>query len=170
MRRPLFLAAGAAIAASLLAARALRTQPLEIGRPAPSFRLAGLNGRTVSLSDYKGKAVVLNFWATWCSDCREEFPALDDLQRRYKAAGLEVVAPSVDETGRTAVLPFVARTSPSFTILLADPSTARAYGVRGLPSTFLIAPDGSVAGRYIGPIQPRELENDILKLLPRRRS
>ena len=167
-RRSFLLAAGALLAFGLL--RSYRASPVRIGEPAPAFLLAGLNGQTVALSGYRGKAVLLNFWATWCPDCREELPRLDDLQKRYHDAGLEVVAASVDDAGRRAVLPYVARTAPSFTVLLADPRTAQAYGVRGIPATFLIGPDGRVVERYVGSINPKQLENDILKVLPRRRS
>jgi peroxiredoxin len=167
-RRSFLLAVAALLAFGLL--RSFRASPVRLGAPAPAFRLAGLNGQTVSLSDYRGKAVLLNFWATWCPDCREEFPVLEALQRRFHAEGLEVLAASVDDSGRKAVLPFVARQSPTFTILLADPAAAKAYGIRGIPATFLIGPDGVVARRYIGAVELRRLENDIVKVLPRRRS
>jgi peroxiredoxin len=167
-RRSFLLALAAVLAFGAL--RSFRSSPVRIGEAAPAFRLAGLNGQTASLSDYRGKTVVLNFWATWCPDCREEMPTLEALQRKFHSDGLEVVAASVDDAGRTAVLPFVARYSPTFTVLLADPSTARAYGVRAIPSTFLIGPDGRVIRQYAGALEPSQLENDILKTLPRRRS
>jgi peroxiredoxin len=141
-----------------------------VGKPAPGFQLAGLNGQTVSLSSYRGKLVLVNFWATWCPECRQEFPALEAAYRKHRADGFEVLAPSVDDRGRQAVLPFVAGYAPSFTICLADPKTADAYGVRALPASFLVGPDGVVLKTYLGAVEPSELENDIVAQLTRRRS
>ena len=136
-----------------------------IGKPAPAFKVAGLGGQTVSLSDYKGKTVLVNFWATWCVDCREEIPVLDALYKRHKASGFEIVAPSVDVDGRKAVVPFMAQFNPSYTVALADPRTAEAYGVRALPTTFLIGPDGVVIKKYLGALTAADTD-DILKHLP----
>ena len=170
MTRRLFLVIGAVALGALLLSRASRPSRLRIGRQAPPFRLAGLAGQTVSLSDYRGKLVLLNFWASWCPDCRDEFLLLEDFQRRFRSRGLEVVAPSIDAADRKAVTSFLARLSPSFTVLLANPNTAQDYSVRALPSSFLIGPDGSIVRRYIGRLKPRQLENDILTALPRRPS
>ncbi len=167
-RRALFFALVAAVAG--LAIARSRRSPVALGKPAPAFQLANLSGQTVSLNDYRGKVVLLNFWATWCPDCREEMPTLEAVYQKLHAKGFEVVAPSVDDDGRKAVMPFVAKNSPSFTILLSDPKTAEAYGVRGIPSSFLIGPDGKVVKHYLGGVEPQELENDILQQLPRRSS
>ncbi len=138
-----------------------QTSPL-----APPFHLADLNGRAVSLSDYKGKVVLLNFWASWCDSCLSEIPGLNALYLRQRGPGFELLAASVDLGGRKAVMPFVARYSPVFPVLTADASTQAAYGVRELPSSFLIDAQGFIARRYIGPIDLPVLENDILQLRP----
>ena len=142
----------------------------EVGQPAPAFQLAGLNGRTVNLSDYKGKLVLLNFWASWCPECRDEFPTLQAAYLKHRAEGFEVVAPSVDDRGRTTVVPFLAAAAPTFTICLSDAKTSQAYNIYALPASFLVSPDGRVLKTYLGAIEPKQLENDILQQLPRRRS
>lgn len=167
-RRVFFFAAVAAVAG--LAISRSRQSPVEIGKPAPGFQLANLAGQAVSLKDYRGKVVLLNFWATWCPDCREEIPTLQAAYDKLHAKGFEVVAPSVDNDGKKAVVPFVAKAGTTYTILLSDPKTADEYGVRGIPSSFLIGPDGTVVKHYLGAIEPRELENDILQQLSRRSS
>jgi thiol-disulfide isomerase/thioredoxin len=132
-----------------------------VAEGAPDFRLSDLGGRTVTLGDYKGKIVLLNFWATWCDSCKEELPALNALYKRRKG-DFELLAASVDQGGRKDVMAFVAAHDPAFPVLLADLATQQAYGVRDLPTSFLIAPDGRIARRYLGPIDPAVLENDIL--------
>lgn len=138
--------------------------PVLVGRPAPAFHLASLDGLPVSLDRYKGKLVLVNFWATTCPDCRKELPALDAAYRRHRAEGFEVLAPSMD--GREAAAPFIAAHPASFTIAIADAKTAAAYGVHAVPSSLLIGPDGKVLKRYFGAIEPAELEKDIAGRLP----
>lgn len=159
-------------AAALAVALILRARPaaVVVGQPAPAFRLASTAGSTVSLSDYRGKTVLVTFWASWCDSCKEEFPALEAVYQKHRKDGFEIVAPSVDVDGRKAVMPFLAKFSPTFTILLADPKTAESYGVRALPTAFLVGAEGNVVKRYLGPVEPQELENDILSELNRRRS
>jgi peroxiredoxin len=161
------------VLAAGLAAISLRPAPtVKMGEPAPGFMLANTAGQPVSLSSYRGKLVLVNFWATWCPECRQEFPVLEAAYRKHRAAGFEILAPSVDENGRKAVLPFLASTAaaPTFQVLLSDAKTGRAYGVRALPASFLIGPDGRLLKSYIGALEPGPLENDILQHLPRRNS
>lgn len=167
-RRALFFAAIAALVG--FAITRSHPSPVQLGKPAPSFQLANLSGQAVSLKDYRGKVVLLNFWATWCPDCRQEIPTLQAMYDKLHAKGFEVVAPSVDDDGKRAIVPFVAKAGTTYTILLSDPKTTAAYGVNGIPSSFLIAPDGTVVKHYLGAVEPRELENDILQQLPRRPS
>ncbi len=138
--------------------------------PAPEFRLARLEGGLASLSDHRGQVVFLNFWATWCPECEKEMPALEDLYRRHREKGFAVLAVSLDEGGRRALAPFAAKNALSFPILLADSKVALAYRVIGLPTAYLIDASGVVVRRYAGPLDPRSLENDILRELHRRRS
>ncbi len=140
-----------------------------VGAPAPQFKLPELGGTLVSLSQFRGRPVLVNFWATWCPGCEEEMPDLEKLYEKHKKDGLEILAISVDED-RKPVMPFVARLNPSFKVLLCDENTAHAYDVFGLPTTFLVDADGVVVKKYVGGIDPAQTENDILPLLKRRPS
>ncbi|MBI3566536.1 MAG: TlpA family protein disulfide reductase, partial [Elusimicrobia bacterium] len=124
----------------------------------------------VSLSSKKGRVVVLNFWATWCDSCKEELPALRALQERSATDGFELLSVSVDDDAAKVVPPFAAAHGLNYPLLYADRRTMDAYAVRMLPTTFLIAPDGTIARRYVGPLDARAVENDILSLLNRRPS
>lgn len=135
---------------------------------APGFDLADTSGKAVSLSDFRGRPVILSFWATWCPACKEELPVLDRLYRRYKNQGLMVLAVSIDEGGRKAVLPYLASHPLSFPVLLGDEKTSRRYGVAGLPVLFIVGPDGRVVRKYQGPAPQKLVENDILGYLKRR--
>ncbi len=146
------------------------TPALAIGAPAPGFELADLAGKTYSLAHYRGKVVLLNFWATWCPACREELPDLNKIAAGMKGRDFVLLAPSVDEDGRRALMPFLARTEVDYPVLLCDAKTASAYQIYGLPASFLIAPDGRLVQSYLGPLAPEQVENDILKELPRRNS
>ncbi|MDE2491652.1 MAG: TlpA family protein disulfide reductase [Elusimicrobia bacterium] len=137
--------------------------------PAPGFSLPALGGGTVSLSSERGKVVLVNFWATWCDSCREELPTLRELARRRDGPDFALLAVNVDEDA-SKVPPFAKAHALDFPILLADPGTMSAYRVRDLPTSFLIAPDGTIARRYVGPLDPQAVENDIVGLLNRRHS
>lgn len=138
--------------------------------PAPPFQLAALDGGLTSLSDYKGKVVLLNFWATWCPSCVTEMPALESLHIRHKERGFTVVGVSVDQDGRKVVVPFVVSRRLSFPFLLANSRTERDYGVYGLPASFLIDAQGVMRRRYVGEVDPKKVENDILQLLDGKKS
>jgi peroxiredoxin len=118
---------------------------------AKDFSVSSPSGGTIKLIDYRGKVVFLNFWATWCPPCLEEMPAMERLYRKYRDRGLVVLAVSVDRDG-AVVPPFVQRNKFSFPIA-HDPQMALAerYGVRALPSSFLLDRHGQVAALAIGP-------------------
>jgi thiol-disulfide isomerase/thioredoxin len=118
---------------------------------APDFTLPALSGGSVRLADLRGKAVVVNFWATWCVPCRAEMPTLEDLYRRYKGEGLEVLAVNLDRLSVAGVEAFMREVKLSFPILLdPDWSTTRLYGVMGLPTTYLVDRTGQVVVREVG--------------------
>lgn len=123
-------------------------------KPAKDFSAPSLNGRPLRLADYKGKVVLLNFWATWCPPCREEMPGMERLYQRYKDKGFVVLAVSVDSEGGPVVVPFVKEHKLTFPIGL-DPKmdVADRYGVRGLPSSFIMDRTGALVAMALGPRQ-----------------
>ncbi|MDR4482112.1 MAG: TlpA disulfide reductase family protein [Nitrospirales bacterium] len=115
------------------------------GSPAPDFRLMDMKGKPVSLSDFKGKVVLLNFWATWCGPCRIEMPAMEALYRSMRSKGLEIVAVSVDQQGTAVTRPFQEAMGLSFPILHdQDYEVGLTYGARTLPMTFAIDRQGII--------------------------
>lgn len=129
--------------------------PINVEKPsvrveAPAFTLAGVGGKTVSLKDYKGKVVLLNFWASWCAPCREEAPALEKLWSDYKARDFVVIAIAADRRPETARR-FVSKLGLSFPALFDPEGTVRKlYEVTALPTTYLIGKDGKISGRVLG--------------------
>ncbi len=124
----------------------------ELGRPAPGIGLADVGGGTHRLSEHKGSAVLLNFWATWCVPCRAEMPSMEQAYRRLRGKGLVVLAVNLDAGGRGPVMDFVRELGLTFPVLL-DPqgTSSRAYHLLGLPTSFLIDRQGRIAAREIGP-------------------
>ena len=122
------------------------------GFPAPEFALPDLAGQVHRLSDFRGKVVFLNVWATWCPPCRMEMPAMESLYRRLKGRDFIMLAVSQDEDGLKAVRPFVEEHRLTFPVLLAPTgSVSSHYGVTGYPETFVIDRDGKVIEHVIGP-------------------
>ena len=129
------------------------TQPLVLaGSPAPDFSLPKLDGDMVRLSDYRGKVVFLNIWATWCSPCREEMPSMEKLYQQMKGEDFEILAVSIDILGAKAVAPFVKELKLSFpTLLDPDGTVKRLYSTTGVPESFIIDKNGVVTVKIIGP-------------------
>ena len=126
--------------------------PVKPGAPAPNFTFPTLDGKMVSLSDYNGKVVFLNIWATWCPPCREEMPSMEKLYKELKGQEFEILAVSIDASGATAVRPFMKEHGLSFPALLDTGGTIRGlYGMTGVPETYVIDKEGVVKQRIIGP-------------------
>jgi peroxiredoxin len=125
--------------------------PFEPPFAAPAFTADALEGGRASLASYRGRHVLLNFWATWCAPCLEEMPSMDALYRDYRDRGLVVVAISSDREGAAVVQDFVERLGVSFPVLL-DPQGAVAaqYGARNLPVSFVLDPGGRVVAAAQG--------------------
>jgi peroxiredoxin len=152
MKRFFFPAALLFVAlASVAGLQRLQSGP-RTGYPAPDFTLPDLNGRLHHLSQYRGKVVFLNLWATWCPPCRMEMPAMERLHQRLRGRDFVMLAVSADEGGKDAVAPFVAEMGLTFPVLLdPDGRLSPRYGVTGYPETFLIDRNGQVVNHTIGP-------------------
>ena len=137
-----------------------------IGSQAAEFELADISGKKVRLSDFKGKVVVLDFWATWCGPCRVEIPDFVKLQSKYKDKGLEIVGLSLDADGASAVGPFLKEHQVNYTMLLANDDTAKSFGgILGIPTTFIIDRQGRIVQKYIGVMPAKTFEEAIQPLL-----
>ena len=129
---------------------ALEARP-EVGYLAPDFTLPSLDGQTVRLSDLRGKAVLLNFWATWCAPCRLEMPTMDKAYQEYKGRGLEILAVSLDAGSNSVVKNFMQELQLRFPVLLdPDMEVLRLYRQFSIPATFLIDKQGIVRHRELG--------------------
>lgn len=125
------------------------TAPQE-GAPAPNFVMATLDGQQVSLSDLKGKVVVLNFWATWCGPCRDEMPLFQEAANQHAEDGLVVIAVNVRE-GASTVRLFVEKLKLRYTIGMDEKgAVAGRYRVRSFPTTYFVGRDGAIEGRRVG--------------------
>ncbi len=135
-------------------------------RQAPEFALRDADGKLARLSDYRGKVVLLNFWATWCGPCKLEIPWFIEFERQHKHRGFAVLGIAMDEDGWNVVKPFIQRLRVNYRILMGDDMVAQLYGgVDSLPTTFLIDREGRIASVHIGLVSPRSYERDLEELL-----
>lgn len=154
--------AALAVAVALVGSTPDPFKALELIRPrkatqANAFTAETPGGQPIRLAQYRGKVVMLNFWATWCTPCREEMPAIQQLYNRHKAQGFIVVGLSVDAEGASVVKPFAKEHGLTFPIGLDPQMTiAEKFSVRALPSTFLIDKEGKILAMALG---PREWNN-----------
>ena len=133
---------------------------------APDFELQSLDGKTVHLSDFRGKAVLLNFWATWCQPCKIEMPWFEQLQKQYAPAGLQVIGVAMDDAGKEDIAKFAKNLGVDYPILLGKESMGDAYGgVQFLPATFYVGRDGRVVDKMFGLKGRDEIEGNIKKAL-----
>lgn len=124
--------------------------PLAKPFAAPAFTLRGEDGKTYRLADYRGKVVVLNFWATWCPPCRYEMPSMERAHKKVQNEGIALLAINVGET-EDQIFEFTGRYPVTFPLLLdSDGAVIRRYAVVGLPTTFVIDPRGRVTHRAVG--------------------
>ena len=128
-----------------------RVKIIREGDQAPEFSLPALDGKAINLSSYRGKVVMVHFWATWCPPCVEELPALERLYRAYFGKDLEILAVSVDEGGAGAVEQFMRKNGFVLPVLLnPDQSVSRKYGTFKFPETYLVDREGIVRRKIIG--------------------
>jgi len=133
---------------------------------APDFTLKDADGKSVRLSDYKGKVVLLNFWATWCGPCKIEIPWFIEFETKHKDQGFAVLGVSMDEDGWGVVRPFLADLGVNYRTLLGTDMVAEQFGgVEALPTSFVIDRQGKIASTHVGLVSKRDYENDIRTLL-----
>jgi thiol-disulfide isomerase/thioredoxin len=173
-RNPLALVVVAAVAAAMLyvgfhmARRSGPEAPAILGKstPAPDFTLESLDGKSLKLSDLRGKAVALNFWATWCGPCKIETPWFVEMQTQYGAEGLQVVGVAMDDSGKDEIAKFAKDMGVNYPVLLGKEAVGDEYGgVPALPETFFIGRDGKIVDKIIGLRGRAEIEDSIKKAL-----
>lgn len=132
---------------------------------APEFTLEDLKGNEISLSNYKGKIVFLNFWATWCPPCRTEIPGFLEVYKQYKSKGMEIIGISVDRTGSRSVINFAEAFKITYPVIISTRKLERDYQPgRYIPTTFVIDEKGQIRHKHVGYMDKRTLENYFLKL------
>jgi thiol-disulfide isomerase/thioredoxin len=173
-RNPMALVFVAVVAAGMLyfgfhmARRSGADHPAGIGygTPAPNFTLETLDGKNLSLSDFRGKAVIVNFWATWCGPCKIETPWLVELQNQYGAQGLQVVGVAMDDSGKDEIEKFAKDMGVNYPVLIGKEAVGDAYGgVPALPESFFVGRDGKIVDRIIGLKGRGEIEDSVKKAL-----
>jgi peroxiredoxin len=173
-RNPLALVVVAFVAAGMLYFayhQARRSGPVFASRLtqsslAPDFSLQSLDGKTLRLSDFRGKAVLLNFWATWCGPCKIEMPWFVELQNQYAAQGFQIVGVAMDDASKEDIGKFAKDMGVNYPILIGKESVGEQYGgVPALPESFLIGRDGKIVDKIIGLRGKAEIEDAIKKAL-----
>jgi cytochrome c biogenesis protein CcmG/thiol:disulfide interchange protein DsbE len=144
-------------------------KPVPERKAAPEIALNDADGKTARLEQYRGKVVLLDFWATWCTGCKQEIPWFVEFQKKFGAERFAVVGVSMDEGGWAVLKPFLAKNHVPYRMLLGDEATAHRYGIDGLPDTFLIDTQGRVAAAYLASlVDKNDIEAKIAALLEKR--
>jgi len=127
--------------------------PIEVGLPAPDFAFPGMDGKMVNLSDFRGKVVLVNIWATWCSSCVDEMPSMEKLYQKLKGENFEILAVSIDSLGEKVVASFMKKYKLTFPALIDSAGAIRmGYRTTGVPESFIIDKDGVLVKKIIGPL------------------
>jgi peroxiredoxin len=140
-------------------------QPASGRKVAPEFSLVDSSGKTMTVRDYRGRIVLLDFWATWCHGCAQEIPWFSEFHRKYGAKGLAVVGVSLDSEGWNVVKPFMKSVDLPYRVVLGDDGVAKKYGIGNMPDTFLIDREGKIAAAYVGLVDKHDVEANIQKML-----
>lgn len=132
---------------------------------APDFTLTDLDGKKVSLSDFRGQYVYLNFWASWCSPCKGEMPDIEKMHKEFKEEGLVVLAVDMGE-GKAEVEEFIKSSGYTFRVLLdPDQSAAEKYGVTAIPASYFIDRDGNIAEKKVGALSEEQMRTIIQQMM-----
>jgi peroxiredoxin len=135
-------------------------------KPAPNFSLQDATGKTLKLSDLKGKVVLLNFWATWCGPCKLEIPWFEDFQTTYKDKPFTVVGVSMDDDGWKAVKPYISSAKMNYPVVVGNDKMADSFGgVDAMPTTFIIDKNGNIAASHTGLVSKEDYRQEILALM-----
>jgi peroxiredoxin len=144
-------------------------QPAADRKPAADFALRDFAGKTAKLKQYRGKVVLLDFWATWCTGCKHEIPWFVEFQKKFGTKRFAVVGVSLDEDGWKVLRPFLTNNPVPYRMLLGDQSIAHDYGIENMPNTFLIDRKGRVAAAYIASLVDRDnVQANLTALLSER--
>jgi cytochrome c biogenesis protein CcmG/thiol:disulfide interchange protein DsbE len=134
--------------------------------PAPDFALTDASGLTAKLGEYRGKVVLLDFWATWCGGCKHEIPWFEEFNKTYSSKGLAVVGVSLDDDGWKVLKPFLVQHPISYRVVIGTEAMSKSYKIEGMPDTFLIDQHGRIAAAYrAGVVDKDDMESNIRLLL-----
>lgn len=136
-------------------------------RTAPEFVLTSTDGKKLKLSDYKGKVVILDFWATWCPPCRKGIPDLVDLKKQYKSKEFEIIGIALDQEDTKAdIIPFIKSYGINYPVVYFDMKVIQAYGnIQNIPTSFVIDKEGRIVASYVGLVNKSVYVAEINKLL-----
>lgn len=133
---------------------------------APDFTLKNQHGEKISLSDYRGKVVILNFWATWCPPCKAEVPGFVKMYNEHKDDGLVILGVSLDRDGWQSVAPFIRNHQVSYPVVIGNRDVVDAYGnIQSIPTTFVLDKQGKIQRKYVGLRDEKVFENDFRTLI-----
>ena len=149
----------------LVASVSAAITPSEARKAAPGFNLKDSKGAAVRLSDYKGKVVLLDFWATTCGGCKVEIPWFIEFANQFKDSGLAVIGVALDEAGWKVVKPFVKEKKMNYSVVIGDDNLANLFAAQSMPTTLLIDRDGKIAASHTGLVDKIMFESEIRTLL-----
>ena len=135
-------------------------------KPAPNFSLKDADGNAVNLADYRGKVVLINFWATWCGPCEAEIPWFIEFEKKYKDQGFAVLGVSMDDDGWKSVRPYIASHKINYRIMIGSEVVSQQFGeIEALPTSFVLDREGRIASNHVGLVDKVDYQNEITKLL-----
>ena len=153
-----------AIATLFFISRRFAPKPAAKGT-SPEFSVTDLQGQKLALADYRGKVVLLDFWATWCAPCLEEIPHFVEMQQKYGPQGMQVIGISMDDNAKP-VQAFYQQQKMNYPVAIGDAKLAERYGgVLGLPVTFVIDREGRIAKKFVGATDTKVIEQEVVRVM-----